>query len=211
MSILHSEDEARAFVADRCEKTDFARLIELVALLSSANQRQNLVSRTSLGALWLRHVADSAQLLDHVPRETSTWLDLGTGAGFPGLVLAIMQPHRPFVLVESRSLRIQWLNEIIGTLGVGNCQLIASDLRNVTRFEAQVLSARAFAPLDRLVAQSARFSTTRTRWVLPKGRSAAQEVQALPQPLRSLFHVKQSVTSSEAGIVVGTGKVEMAI
>lgn len=209
MSALQSEDEARAFVADRCELADFGRLERFVARLISANERQNLVSRKSLEKIWLRHIADSAQLLDHVPRETSPWLDLGTGAGLPGLVLAMIQPARRIVLVESRNLRIQWLKEAIENLRIGNCQIIASDLRNAPRFDAVIISARAFAPLDRLIAQSARFSTAATHWVLPKGRSAAQEVEALSPSLRSMFHVKQSVTSQEAGIVLGFGKVEM--
>lgn len=209
MSTLQSEDEARTFVADRCDAADFGRLEQFVARLKSANELQNLVSRASLEKVWLRHIADSTQLLDHVPRETSPWLDLGTGAGLPGLVLAMIQPTRRFILVESRNLRIEWLTETIENLRIQNCKLIASDLRNVARFDAAIISARAFAPLDRLVAQSARFSTADTRWVLPKGRSAAQEVAALPSLLRAMFHVKQSVTSQEAGIVLGTGKVEI--
>lgn len=209
MSALQSEEEARAFVANRCEAADFVRLEEFVARLNFANEGQNLVSRASLEHVWLRHIADSAQLLDHVPRETFPWLDLGTGAGLPGLIVAVVQPARHFILVESRNLRIQWLTEIIDSLRIRNCRLVGSDLRNVAPFDAAIISARAFAPLDRLIAQSARFSTVATRWVLPKGRSAAQEVENLPPSLRAMFHVKQSVTSHEAGIVLGTGKVEM--
>ncbi len=210
MSVLQSENEARAFVAERCNTPDFARLDAFVLRLRQANRYQNLVSQKSLDAVWLRHLADSAQLLDHVPRETSPWLDLGTGAGLPGLVLAIMQPLRSFILVESRNLRTQWLIETTADLNIKNCKVLAADVRKVPRFDAAVISARAFAPLNRLVAQSARFSTTATCWVLPKGRSAAQEVEALTPALRGMFHVKQSVTSQEAGIVLGTGKVEMA-
>lgn len=209
MNVLQSEEEARCFVADRCDVADFRRLEELVARLAGANEGQNLVSRASLESVWLRHIADSAQLLDHAPPDTSPWLDLGTGAGMPGLVLAIIQPSRQFVLVESRNLRIQWLRDIIERLRVDNSTLIPADLRDVASFNAAVISARAFAPLDRLVAQSARFSTAATRWVLPKGRSAAQEVVALHSSLRPMFHVKQSVTANDAGIVIGMGQVEL--
>lgn len=210
MSALRTEDEARAFVAGRCDHAAFRRLELFVKRLARGNRHQNLVSQSSFEAAWLRHIADSAQLLDYVPRETSPWLDLGTGAGLPGLVLAIMQPARSFVLVESRNLRIQWLRETINVLNIDNCEVQGADVRTVPRFDAAIISARAFAPLDRLIAQSARFSTTATRWVLPKGRSAAQEVAALAPELRSLFHVKQSVTDPEAGIVLGAGKVEVA-
>lgn len=210
MTLIQSEEEARSFVAARCATEDFQRIERFVTLLERANQSQNLIAHSSFVSVWQRHIADSAQLLDHVPRETAPWLDLGTGAGPPGLMLAIMMPGRPFVLVESRNLRIRWLREVVAELAVTNCTVEGAYLRVVATFDAAVISARAFAPLHRLVAQSARFSTTQTHWVLPKGQSAAKEVQALPEILQPMFHVKQSVTDREAGIVLGVGKVEVA-
>lgn len=195
-------------MAARCSKRDFGRIDVLIGHLVVANQRQNLVSHGSLAHIWMRHVADSAQLLDYVPRETSPWVDLGTGAGFPGLVLALMQPTRSFILIESRKLRVAWLQEMLVKLNVRNCVVLAGDVQRVEPVAADVISARAFAPLNRLVAQSARFSTAATRWVLPKGRSASQELAALPPNLRQMFHVEQSVTDQAAGVVVGTGKVD---
>lgn len=182
------------------------RLDQFVRLLVGEAHAQNLISRRSMDAIWLRHIADSAQLLDHVSRETGLWLDLGTGAGFPGLVAAIMRPARRVVLVESRKLRIGWLNFAIDALGLTNCTVIGADARRMPVIEASVISARAFAPLARLIAQSARFSTTTTLWLLPKGRSARQEVEMLPAAVRSMFHVKQSQTDPEAGIVIGIGR-----
>ncbi len=208
MTSLGTEEEARAFVAGRCAANDFVRAETFVQLLIAANETQNLVSQKSLSSVWLRHIADSAQLLDHVPRETGPWLDIGTGAGFPGLILAVLDPRRPYILVESRNLRIQWLKDVVGALTISNCTVVGADASRIDAVQAGVISARALAPLDRLVALSARFSTTTTHWVLPKGRSASQEVSALPSAQRSMFHVKQSVTDREAGIVVGTGKVE---
>lgn len=209
MTVLQNEEQARAFVAERCATEDFKRLERFVSRLEQANQRQNLVSRASFSAVWLRHIADSAQLFDYVPRETEPWLDLGAGAGLPGLVLAIMAPKRRFILVESRNLRINFLNEMVADLSISNAVVEGCDLGTVPDLNAAVISARAFAPLEHLVSQSARFSTMLTRWVLPKGRSAAQEVKMLPKALRSMFHVKQSITHADAGIVVGDGKVEV--
>lgn len=206
--MIDSETSARDFVAARCSSKGFAKLEAFVALLASENSEQNLVSASSLTTAWQRHIADSAQLLDHVSRETWNWLDLGSGAGLPGLVIALMRPTTEVFLIESRKLRIQWLEKAIGTLECPNCSVMGQDLRKVATFEADVISARAFAPLDRLVALSGRFSTSTTRWVLPKGRSAAQEVAALPQHQRAMFHVEQSLTDKDAGIVVGTGKPE---
>lgn len=209
--ILTSEAEARDYLAARCTAASFALLERYVTALIEANQSQNLIARSSIPHIWLRHIADSAQLLDHVSRETQPWLDFGSGAGLPGLVVAAMQRDRRVILIESRRLRIEWLNEMIGKLGLANCTVAGGDARQVEALPAAVISARAFAPLPRLVALTARFSTNHTEWVLPKGRSAAQEVAALPPQARRMFHVKQSVTDAEAGIIVGKGRVEMAL
>ena len=204
--LLHSEDEARAFVAQRCDPSAMAKLASLVEALARANEVQNLVAATTLDGAWLRHIADSAQLLDHVSRETGPWIDLGSGAGFPGLVIATMKPDRPVILIESRRLRVQWLETIVLTLNLENCRVIGEDLRRVETFSAGVISARAFAPLPRLVEFSARFSTNGTEWVLPKGRSAAQDIAQMPKSLQSRFHVKQSVTDKEAKIITARGR-----
>lgn len=206
--LLRSEDDARTYVSERCSPSAFRALERFADQLCVANIAQNLVASATLPAVWRRHIADSAQLLDHVSRETGLWLDLGSGAGFPGLVIAIMQPDREMALIESRKLRIQWLTSAIAQLGLRRCRVLAQDVRRVDTIEASVISARAFAPLPRLIELSARFSTNRTDWVLPKGRTAAQDVASLPQPVRTRFHVKQSVTDPDAKIAVAKGKLE---
>lgn len=208
MSEIVDESTARAFVAERCDENSFARLESFTRALARANQHQNLVSAGSLPFVWQRHIADSAQLLDHVSRETGLWLDLGSGAGLPGLVIAIMRPELDVVLIESRNLRIAWLREIIEQLSLDNCRVVGSDIRRAPALAADVISARAFAPMPRLIALSARFSTKATEWVLPKGRSAAQEVAELPADTRRMFHVEQSLTDAEAGIILGKGRIE---
>lgn len=174
-----------------------------VAALRTENARQNLVSAQSLEEVWQRHIADSAQLLDHVPRGTSPWLDLGSGPGLPGLVLAIMCPQCEFVLVESRKRRIEFLQRVSEDLELNNVRIEGSRLEQVATFPAAAITARAFAPLPRLIDLSERFSTADTCWVLPKGRSAAQELAELPRRLRPMFHMERSQTDPEAGIIVG--------
>jgi 16S rRNA (guanine527-N7)-methyltransferase len=203
--MIADEGAARAFCADRADQAGLQRLERFAALLVGENERQNLVSAASLGMVWQRHFADSMQLLDHVPRETGPWLDLGSGAGIPGLVLACARPDISFVLVESRRRRIDWLTRASGQLGLGNCQILGNRLENVETLEAGVIVARAFAPLGKLLQLSARFSTQDTLWVLPKGRSAAQELSEQPAAVRGMFHVEQSRTDPDGGILVGRG------
>jgi 16S rRNA (guanine527-N7)-methyltransferase len=179
------------------------RLEHLIALLREENERQNLVSAASLDEVWRRHIVDSAQLLTHVPRETSgPWMDLGTGAGFPGLVVAALRPDMPVLMVESRARRIAWLERVCDELGLTRASVLGSRLELVESEAVSVISARAFAPLARLLELSARFSTKATLWLLPKGRSAGQELAELTG-WHHRFHVEPTITDDEAGIIMG--------
>ena len=208
MRVIANEADARSYVAGLADDEAVEKLDRLGGYLREENSRQNLVSAASLEVVWQRHFADSAQLLEFVPRETNSWLDLGTGAGLPGLVIAIMRPEISVTMVESRTKRTDWLKSMCDELGVANGHVVASRLELIETFPADVISARAFAPLPKLLDLAARFSTARTQWVLPKGRSAAQEVEELPAKRRKLFHVEQSLTDGDAGIIVGKGRVE---
>ena len=204
--MIATEAEARDWLRTLPEFDAAAerRLERLAELLRAENQQQNLVSAASLDEVWRRHIVDSAQLLTHVPRETSSpWLDLGTGAGFPGLAIAALRPECEVVLVESRKRRITWLTLAAEALGLTRVTVQGARLEDVPTRTVAVISARAFAPLDRLLTLSARFSTSDTRWLLPKGRSAQQELDML-QGWKHMFHVEQSLTDPEAGVIVGS-------
>lgn len=204
--MIANEDQAREFCGALCDAAAMARLDQFTGLLRAENAQQNLVSAASLDHLWQRHIADSLQLLLHVPRETSPWMDLGSGAGMPGLMLAIACPDLTINLVESRKRRVTWLQGVADHFGLSNCVIHGTRLESVESAAMQVICARAFAPLGKLLSLSARFSTQDTHWLLPKGRSAAQELAEQPESIRAMFHVEQSRTDSEAGLVVGKGR-----
>ena len=206
--MIHNEAEARAYVAGLTDAEGLARIEAFAALVLEENQRQNLIAKPTEPHIWQRHIADSAQLIENVSRETfgpnagGAWLDLGSGPGFPGLVIAALHPNMPVVLVESRSRRAEFLARCIAALDLPKCRVEAQRLERVAPFSARAISARAFAPLPKLLTLSAPFSTSATRYVLPKGRSAAQELEALKPAIRAMFHVKHSLTDPEAGIIV---------
>lgn len=203
--MIATEQQARDWLAQLPEwdATAAERIEQLITLLAEENARQNLVAAASLPVVWQRHIVDSAQLLPHVPRETSTpWLDLGTGAGFPGLVVAALRPDCEVVMVESRARRIEWLERARLVLGLEHAKVVGARLEQVETRPFRVISARAFAPLVRLLDLSARFSTKDTLYLLPKGRSAQQELSEL-KGWNHLFHVEQSLTDPEAGVIVG--------
>lgn len=204
--MIVNEADARAFCAGLADDWGMARLERYVTLLGEENRRQNLVSAASLDQVWQRHIADSLQLLAHVSRETSPWLDLGTGAGPPGLVIAIARPDIDMRLVESRKRRADWLIGMAADLELANCRTAACPIEKVNSFPAAVISARAFAPLAKILDLSTRFSTPDTVWLLPKGRSAAKELGEQEPAVQSMFHVKQSVTDRQAGLLIGRGR-----
>ena len=202
---LTNEAEAKAWLETLPEWDAVARerLELLVALLIEENHRQNLVSAASLDEVWRRHIADSAQLLARVSHETSSpWLDLGTGAGFPGLVVAALRPDCNVRMVESRGRRAEWLERARLAMGLENAHIAAVTVEKLPTQQFRVISARAFAPLPKLLDLSARLSTSDTVWLLPKGRSALQELDALSN-WNHLFHVEQSLTDPDAGVIVG--------
>ena len=206
--MITTEEEARTYVAGLTDAAGMARLERFAELVLEENQRQNLIAKATEPHMWQRHIADSAQLLANVSRETlgpnagGPWLDLGSGPGFPGLVIAALCPNMPVVLVESRARRVEFLNTAIAALNLAKCRVDGQRLERVTPFAARAISARAFAPLPKLVELSAPFSTRQTAYVLPKGRSAAQELETLKPSIRAMFHVKHSLTDPDAGIIV---------
>ena len=198
-----TEDEAKA--ALNVPRETMERFDAFAALLREENARQNLVSRASLDHLWERHILDSAQLLRFVPSGARTWLDLGTGAGFPGLVVALLHPAR-VTMVEARRLRADFLIRAAGLLGTTDkVEIICAKVEALAMQPFDVISARAFAPLDTLLALGARFSTDETLWVLPKGRNAKTELEAAHASWQGDFRLEPSLTDADAQIIVATG------
>lgn len=199
------ENEARAWLERSFDvpRETMARLDAFKVLLSEENERQNLVSRASLGHFWLRHIADSAQLIRFAPSPTATWVDLGSGAGFPGLVVALLH-HGPVTLIEERRLRIDFLQRAAQVLGV-EVEIVGARVERAPARNYDVISARAFAPLGRLLDLGTSFSTRKTRWVLPKGRNAESELEALGPSWQGDFRLEASLTDAQAWIIVAEG------
>jgi 16S rRNA (guanine527-N7)-methyltransferase len=198
------ERAARAWIHDTFDvpRETMARLDAFVVFLAAEGQAQNLVSRASMGQVWLRHMADSAQLLKYSPSAAASWIDLGSGAGFPGLVVAALH-EGPTTLVEARTLRVDFLRRAAAVLGVERrIEVVAARVERLAPRHFDVISARAFAPLARLLELGTRFSTAKTRWILPKGRNARSELDAVSRSWQGDFTLEQSMTDPDAGIIV---------
>jgi 16S rRNA (guanine527-N7)-methyltransferase len=114
-----------------------------------------------------------------------------------------MRPEARVLMVESRPLRAEWLERARIALRLEQAVILSQQIESIETAPFRVISARAFAPLDRLLRLSARFSTADTLWLLPKGRSAQQELLSL-RGWQHMFHVEQSLTDADAGLIIGT-------
>jgi 16S rRNA (guanine527-N7)-methyltransferase len=175
------------------------RLETYAALLRRWSERVNLVGRNTLDDLWGRHFLDSAQLRSLIPDSAQTVLDLGSGAGFPGLVLAIM--GAPGVeLVEADGRKCAFLREAIrvteaaAVLHEGRAEAMPARPRDI-------MTARACAPLDRLLALAERFIGPRTRCLFLKGERAAEEIAAAREGWAMTVSTRPSLADPR-GVVV---------
>ncbi|WP_164118483.1 RsmG family class I SAM-dependent methyltransferase [Sphingorhabdus sp. Alg239-R122] len=210
LSIITSENEAREWLRSHLDVSSetLDKLSEFCVVLEKEAKSQNLIAPSTLPHIWIRHIVDSAQLLGLAKsyghsEAGGAWLDLGTGAGFPGLVIAMLSSWE-VVMVESRARRIDYLQRMVERFDLGRAARVeGTRLENLDSFDTAVISARAFAPLDRLLLLTERFSTEKTLWLLPKGRNASKELEALSDKWQHLFHVKHSITDEDAKILSG--------
>jgi 16S rRNA (guanine527-N7)-methyltransferase len=202
-----TDDEAKAWLLDQphVSHETIERLDALRQIVIAESAHQNLVGAATIDAFWARHIADSAQLLPLASAASpGAWLDLGTGAGFPGLVIAILS-SQPIVLVESRRKRFEFLARTAQTLALPHVSVHCGRLETFETRLVSVISARAFAPLPKLLSLAARFSHNGTIWLLPKGRGAREELALIASTWHGTFHVEQSITDGAAEIIVASG------
>lgn len=167
----------------------------------------NLIAKRTLGEIWHRHFADSAQLAQFVPEQARTLVDLGSGGGFPGMVLAIMLRDRPLkiTLIESDQRKAAFLRDLARAVEIEVVVLstrIETDAIIHSVGKADVVTARALAPLDRLFALAAPFCCVSSLCILPKGRDVARELEATRREWRFAVELVESETDGDARIAL---------
>jgi len=179
------------------------RLKAYVGLLTEWNERYNLVARSTMADVWHRHVWDSAQLTAFIPEGADSLVDLGSGAGFPGLVLAILLRERPgfrTVLFESTGKKAAFLEAATKTAGM-TVEVRNGRIEDARPEPFDVVTARACAPLDKLLAYAQPFQGKATTNLFLKG----QNVEAELTEARKLWTMKverhPSLTDSSGTIL----------
>lgn len=200
-----TEDEAKTWLKANFDvpRETWARLDGYVQMLLAEMDQQNLIAESTRDHVWSRHIVDSAQLMkvDGAANE-GLWIDLGSGAGLPAIVVAILS-ERPVLMIESRRKRIDFLNRLVGELSLNNADVYGGRVESAPASEAAVISARAYAPLDRLLSSALHLSTDKSLWILPKGRNAQIELETARSSWQGVFHVERSITDPESAIIIG--------
>lgn len=169
-------------------------------LLIEWQQRMNLVGPATLEDVWGRHFADSAQLVRYVPAG-KTWLDIGAGGGFPGLVLAAMGWGR-FVLVDSIAKKCRFLEAVRDALGLTNVTIRNARVELLPTLGVDIATARAAAPLEILFDWAIRHVRPGGTFVFPKGRRWSDEVDSARTKFLFDLETFPSMTDSDARILV---------
>ena len=202
-----ADDRARALALTPVSRETLARLDRFVALVLQWQVTTQLIASSTVPRLWSRHIADSLQLLHPAPSAARTWVDLGSGGGFPGLVLACALAETPGVvvhLVESNAKKAAFLREAARVTGA---PAVVHNMR-IEKFadsfegRAEVITARALAPLPRLLDYCALLWTTGTQALLLKGQDVEAELTEATRYWNMQHTLIPSRTDPKARIVV---------
>lgn len=185
-------------MAGICPTSDGVRddLYHYAKTLAKWNKSINLVAASTLDDIWHRHFLDSAQLWPHIPTTARTWADLGSGAGFPGLILAILakdsRPNLHFTLIESDTRKGVFLRTLARELDL-NVEVCCERIEEIKNASFDGISARALAPLPALLTYAQNFISAGGMALFLKGQNYAREVSEA----QKTFYFKAEILNSE--------------
>jgi 16S rRNA (guanine527-N7)-methyltransferase len=165
---------------DGVSRETLERLNKLGGLLAKWNPAINLVAKSTVGQTWDRHILDSAQLFNLAPSKATHWVDMGSGGGFPGLVIACLaaelRTQLSITLIEADQRKATFLRQASRDLGL-NPTILSERIESVPPQNADVLSARALAALPALLGFATRHLSADGLALFPKGAAWRQEVE----------------------------------
>ncbi len=169
--------------------------------LLKANKKHNFISKSTEGSIWSRHILDSAQLIKYISFKEGSLSDLGSGAGFPGLVLAIFNQNFNFhvKLYEKSQVKRNFLEDIIGKL-----KLKASLFSNVfdEKIESDYIVSRAFKKLDKIIQVSREIAKKPHKLIILKGQNAQEEANKAFKSYKYSYKLEKSMTDKKSKIII---------
>ena len=181
------------------KKVETIALNQFISELKKINSSRNLVGKSTLLNPWDRHICDSLQIISFIKNKNSSILDMGTGAGLPGIVLSILG-YKNITMIDSRKKKTEFVKQIIEKLGL-KAKIIHSRLEDMQLPPFQYITSRALASLDKLLNYSLFFSNYKTRLIFLKGKNVNTEILEAKKNFFFDYKIYES-KSSGGGFVV---------
>lgn len=176
---LGASDAVKAYLGDA-----YDGVVRFAELLRDQGELRGLIGPREVPRIWERHILNSAAVVPYLP-ATGSVVDIGSGAGLPGIVIAVMRPGLQVILVEPMERRTTWLAEVVAELGLTNVEIKRGRAEEYhDAFEADAVTSRAVAALSKLVRMSMPLVRVGGELVILKGRNVAQEVEPARKVLR---------------------------
>jgi 16S rRNA (guanine527-N7)-methyltransferase len=185
----------------RFTNTSIKKLKIFVKRVIDANQEHNLISKSTESDIWHRHILDSAQLVKFISFKHGSLADLGTGAGFPGIVLAIFNSNLDFhvKLYEKSPVKLAFLEKIITELEL-NVQIFDNIYDN--NIDSEYIVSRAFKKLDRIIQVSREIAKKPHKLIILKGQNAQEEVNSAFKNNKYPYKLEKSMTNNNSKILL---------
>ena len=197
------EQEVIKILQEELEFTDQSidKLKMLETELLKANAKHNFISKSTESHIWLRHILDSAQLIKYINFKSGSLSDLGSGAGFPGLILAIYNQNFNFhvKLYEKSPVKRDFLDKMIGKL-----KIKASLFSNVfdDKIESNYIISRAFKKLEKIIQVSREIAKKPHKLIVLKGQNAQEEAIKAFKSYKYSYKLEKSMTDEKSKIIV---------
>ena len=179
-------------------------LNDYVRMINKWNSTINLISKKTIADLWSRHILDSAQLSVFLDSHIRKWVDFGSGAGFPGIVISILAKEQfsslEMNLIESDQRKCVFLREVSRELKL-NAKIISSRIENCSKLNADIISARALAPMKKLLLYFDSHSKIGSKGLFLKGKNIQSELNVLRHVNRFEINIEPSLINSDGVIV----------
>ncbi|MDC0618703.1 16S rRNA (guanine(527)-N(7))-methyltransferase RsmG [Pelagibacteraceae bacterium] len=182
-------------------KDSISKLKSFSESLIKANQKHNFISKKTVSDLWERHILDSAQLVKFIDFKAGSLADLGSGAGFPGVVLAIFNENRAFhvKLFEKSPVKREFLQQIINKLDI-NANVLSNVYEN--EIKSDFIVCRAFKKLDQVIQVSREIVKLPHKLIVLKGQNAQEELNKAFKNKKYPYKLEKSMTNEESKIII---------
>ena len=199
-----NKEEVQSLLLNELEfsKNDVSKLTLFHDELLRYNKKYNLISKSTETDIWNRHILDSAQLVKYIKFEDNISLsDMGSGAGFPGIIIAIFNKNPKFhvKLYEKSNIKCDFLENIKNTLDI-NCEVHGSYQDG--EISSEYLVSRAFKQLNEIMRISREIAIVNHKLIVLKGRNAEKEINKLQQPLEFMYKLEKSITDNDSKILI---------